>query len=361
MSNTGAPAPAWDMYDCLQANLALLADGGTALGARLGFAPGPGADGLPTVEPALDDHLEAARELLGLGTVDRRTLGPRPSPAELLDDHRTVYVVADAYHLPWVPYRGHRHMEHSFLLESADGMATVRDAYHNDTPWGPARPGSWQFDPGTLAEALPDGCLVLAFTHTAAAVPSVEYRAPAASAVAEYLRAYREHADRAQALERLMLETWLLFRARRLHAACRGTDTGPDTETGAHLAEWARLAEQTYLAHRRVERGRPEPTGPLDRLAQLLAADAAVFGGGAALREQVAAEAGAALRVPASVLLDGAELRSLPAFSSFRMIEIVERLEDRFHVEVSPDDLVPENLRDLDALCRTVTRAREES
>ena len=366
-----------ELYDCVQVNLALIADGDhgqdpLALGARLGFTPRPDPSGLPTVEPGLEDQLRSARELLGLAVTDRRSLAGSPSPPDVLGRHRGVYVVADAFHLPWVPYYGHQHMEHSFLLEPGEDDVTVRDAYHNDTAWGPARPGSWPLSARQLAQALPDGALVLAFDRVPVDAPRPDVRAAEPGVVADYLRAYREHPDRSAALGQLTLETWLLARSRRLHAAFR-EDEGPSPAVREHLDAWTRLVEQTYLAYRRVQRGRAEPDGPLERLAEQLAADAAVFGAGPTgsapapdtdpdqeLRAAVAEEAGAVLRAPAGELLGGAELRSFPAFSSFRMVEIVERLEERLGIEMAPEDLVPENLRDVDTLCRTVRRSSKE-
>ncbi|MYS24048.1 Phosphopantetheine attachment site, partial [Streptomyces sp. DvalAA-14] len=80
----------------------------------------------------------------------------------------------------------------------------------------------------------------------------------------------------------------------------------------------------------------------------------------AGLRAAVAEEAAAVLRVPAERVLGGAALNAIPGFSSFRMVEIVERLEDRLDVSFDADDLVPENLHDIDSLCRIVRRARQE-
>lgn len=371
-----------ELYDCLQVNLALLAERELgapplALGGRLTFAPRIGADGLPSVEPVLDDHLDAARDLLGLAVTDRRRTGDRPDPAELLGGHGTVYAVADAYHLPWVPYHGQQHMDHSFLLQlRPDGGVAVQDAYHNETDHGPARPGAWELSAAELADALPGGAQVLAFAPAPAGPAPTGYRPPAPGAVDAYVQAYREHADRAGALRRLTLETWLLSRARHLHAAHRLAVAGPsaadDPALETHLADWTRLVEQTYLAHRRIQRGRPEPAGHLDRLADLLAADPQVFAAeepgrtspqsdhDAALREVVAEEAAAVLRVPPAELASAAALDEVPGFSSFRMVEIVERLEDRLGIQFDPDDLLPENLHDLDRLCRIVRRAREE-
>ncbi|MEU2587357.1 hypothetical protein ABZ612_31495 [Streptomyces avermitilis] len=377
-----------ELLDCLQVNLAWLArtEYGVSplvLGARLEFTPrddGPGR--LPTVEAATGTHVERTAAALGLSLTDRHTLPPRTGT--LPAGPGTAYVIADAYHLPWVPYHGHAHMDHSFLFcRDSSGLAVVRDGYHNDTPYGPARPGAWTLTEGELAEALPDGARVYRVTRAGVPQDGIEVVPATAAAVESYVHAYREHPDREEALARLTLETWLLARARRLHAARRAAGgTAPAVEE--HLTAWGKLAEQTFLAHRRVQRGRPEPAGPLERLAELLQADARVFtapspaweaapvtaGAGTAtagspdtdtLRTAVAEEAAAVLRVPAAELLAGRALTEIPGFGSFRMVDIVERIEERLDIEFDAADLVPENLHDLDGLRRITARAHRET
>ncbi|MFJ8593527.1 hypothetical protein [Streptomyces sp. NPDC093598] len=54
-----------------------------------------------------------------------------------------------------------------------------------------------------------------------------------------------------------------------------------------------------------------------------------------------------------------ATLTDLPTFSSFRIVEIVERIEEELETEVEPGELTPDNLTRLDTLValfeRTVT------
>jgi acyl carrier protein len=66
----------------------------------------------------------------------------------------------------------------------------------------------------------------------------------------------------------------------------------------------------------------------------------------------VAGVVSAVLGVARQELLDGAAFDSFAAFSSFRLVEIVERVETELGVEFDADELVPENLRQLDDLCR---------
>ncbi|MER7109833.1 hypothetical protein [Streptomyces sp. NPDC000229] len=370
------------LLDCVQVNLAVLADHahgpGThlRLGAHLGFAWWPADDGLPTVDPPLDVQLDAASALLALRPVRRERL-PREG---LLDAVRrrggTHYVVADAYNLPWLPYHGQAHMDHSFLLSAGPGGWHVTDGYRIQTQWGAAVPGSWVFSSQELAGLGP--AEVIAFEAVArgadAAPPPTAYAAGDADAVASYLAAYEACADRALALERLTAETWLLARARKLHAAYRARFAGREEDDAERnlLAAWDKVVEQTYLAHRRVGRGRAEPPGVVDRLRAVLADEVKVFGetapgrgaaagapaaapgeaGGESLRRRVAAVAAAVLGVDEEPLLRGAEFESFASFSSFRLVEIIERVEGELGRELDADELVPENLRRVEDLCR---------
>ncbi|MFE0376906.1 hypothetical protein ACFW1M_15265 [Streptomyces inhibens] len=371
------------LLDCIQVNLAVLADHhygpGThlRLGAPLGFRSWERADGLPTVDPPLTEQLAALPDLLGLRVVRQQRMPRTDMLAAVRTAGRAHYVVADSFHLPWLPYHRQTHMEHSFLLAAGPDGWHVTDAYRSETRWGPAAPGHWVLPEEDLAgiesaevvELEPRGLRPVLELPPTLSVDDAD--------VAAYLGAYDDYADRARAVEQLTVETWLLARARKLHAAYRarfaGRADGPGTEAEReHLRTWDKVVEQTYLAHRRVSRGRAEPPGLVDRLRDVLAADRTVFGDASglsaslsssssssssspdddALRHHVAAVAGAVLGVDGAALLGGAPFDSFASFSSFRLIEIVERLESELDREFDADDLVPENLRRVDDLCR---------
>ena len=228
---------------------------------------------------------------------------------------------------------------------------------------GAGQPGHWLLSAKDLAGI--ESADVLTLERTGEPLPAAP---PVLSvdeaAVQEYLDAYDACPDRPRAVEQLTVETWLLARARKLHAKYRARRAGRSEETDAeraHLHAWDKVVEQTYLAHRRVARGRAEPPGLVDRLREALAADRTIFRAGPAvspapdddaLRDRVAAVAGAVLGVPAGDLLTGAPLDSFASFSSFRLIEIIERLESELEREFDADLLIPENLRRVDDLCR---------
>ncbi|MER7839427.1 acyl carrier protein [Streptomyces sp. NPDC096040] len=361
-----------EALDCLQANLAVLADRhhgpGThlRLGARLHFRPtAADATALPTVEPTPDAQLAAAEEALGLTVTERRHAVPG---REAAGTTTSLYVVADAYHLPWVPYYGHKHVEHSFLVEAAGDDVTVVDAYHNDTQWGRARPLRHRLTRDRLAQVLadiPGGVDTVRLVPRALGpAPEAVYVRPDEAVITEYLRAYAEHGDRVAALERFTLETWLLARSRHLHAAYAAAQGPAGTlspRVREHLERWDGVVEHAYLAYRRVARGRAEPLGVLARAGEALRADGEVFGAGPAgagpdpsPRAVVRATVASVLNV-AEHLLDEGELNRFPEFGSLRMVEIVERLEQLFGVEFAPEDLVPERLCRIDDLCSLVS------
>lgn len=371
------------LFDCIQVNLAALAErrygegAGLRLGAVLRFQPSPGPDGLPTVERTVRQHLADAQGLLGLSA---RTVS-HDRPFDLIDPGPGCFLVADAYYLPWVPYYGKQHIEHSFLLLARDrDTVTVEDNYVNETPWGSARPGTWHVPSGDLAD-LP-GCAVAAELVSVPTLPAdvTARQEPAPwDSVNRYADAYARHPQRAVALRRLTLETWLLARSRKLHAAFLGRRTqqgqaqqGSLPTAHEQLAAWDAFTEQVYLASRRVDRGRAEPPGLTDRLAALLHADRTAFaappttpapetGTGAAVSERerrtVAEVAAQVLGTDPQPLLQGAALSDVPGFSSFRVVEIIERLESKLAIEFPAEDLVPENLHHIDAICRIVRRS----
>src|ERR1700678_3018290 len=159
-----------DALDCLQVNLAVVADrlqqpgAHLVLGAPLRFASKVQAAGPPVVAATIDDRLAEASELAGLRVTGRWDDVDGAGLRDLAADHRLLYVVGDAYTMPWVPYAGQRHLEHSFLLK-IDGLdALIIDAYHNNTEWGQARPGVWTIPATDLGDVMPGGGIAVVLT-----------------------------------------------------------------------------------------------------------------------------------------------------------------------------------------------------
>ncbi|WP_338675257.1 phosphopantetheine-binding protein [Streptomyces sp. SCSIO 30461] len=287
------------------------------------------------------------------------------------------YAVADAYEMPWLPYHRQRHMDHSFLLlapEGADDAWTVVDAYDNDTPWGAVKPGAWTLTADQLAGLGEVELFRIAPGSRAGERPRLRVEH---ARMDDYLAAFDQGADREGVLHRLTGDAWLLARSRTLHALFVA-DAELDEETVRHLERWNQLVTHTYVAYRRVARGRPEPPGLVDRLAELLEADQNVFPATGAptaphaaagltrdavtdsVAAQVAEVVAAVLGGDPGSLDAGTDLRTIEGFSSFRMVDIIESLEARLGVEFDSDDLVPENLRSDEGLCRVVRGAAPE-
>ncbi|MEV7078339.1 hypothetical protein AB0N88_07335 [Streptomyces sp. NPDC093516] len=276
MTAVAAPSVRTGILDCVQVNLAVLADRRhgpgrhLALGAKLRFRPRPGPDGLPTVDPPPEDQLREGAALVGLRPDAFARRVPADGLRALAERAPVVYAVADSYDMPWLPYAGRAHMEHSFLAGTHPDGAEVEDAYDNETAWGPARPGRWTYP----WERLPTASFACALT------PVPAHRAPRPELClddpAAYVEAYTAHPDRLAAARRLTAETWLLTRARHLHAAYR-EHLGERLDAAEHLRRWDRLTATAFIAQRRAERGRPVPGGLLPELASLLTADREVF------------------------------------------------------------------------------------
>jgi hypothetical protein len=274
------------LLDRIQVNLAVLADhhhgpgAHLRLGASLRFRTWDGADGLPTVDPPLSERLAVAPKLLGLRVVRQE----RPARGALCRAIRAAvgvrYIVADAFQLPWLPYYGRAHMAYGFLLAAGPDGWHVTDAYLSETPWGTAAPGHWVLSAEELAGIESAEVIELAPAGVCPVAELPPTQAVDEAAVTAYLAAYDACADRSRAVERLTGETWLLVRARKLHAAYRALvrRTEATEAERAQLRAWDEVVEWTSLAHRRVSRGRAEPPGVVDRLRAVLAADRTVFG-----------------------------------------------------------------------------------
>ncbi|MEE1942751.1 acyl-CoA dehydrogenase family protein [Streptomyces sp. TRM 70361] len=75
------------------------------------------------------------------------------------------------------------------------------------------------------------------------------------------------------------------------------------------------------------------------------------------VRATVISTAAEVLAVDSGALARDGELHRLPAFNSFRMVELVERIEELLGVEADPSGLTPETLRTVDGFCRLFERA----
>lgn len=381
--------------DCIQVNAAVLADAQHGpgahleLGGLLDFAPRAGAHGpLPTVEEPAADRIERMGDLLGLVLEAGRPVTDGRALLDLLpEDGGPLYVVGDAFRMPWLPYHDHQHMDHSVLLRAVDGGARVEavDAYDNETPYGRAEPVVCSYDRAQAA-ALFDGSPALPVPVPVRTAPPARppvsktlarnaedgRRLLAGDAPERYATAFRDHPDQQEACAALLLETWLLSRSRRLHAAwaAHRLPGSPLASAAAdRAAAWDTLAGQCYLAARRVQRGRPVPPRIHPALAELLRADAesavraATEHPGETMSHEPAQVRQTVVHTVADVLGAAPEavaatddLSRLEGFASFQMVETVERLEDAYGLEFAPEDLDAAALRSVEGLVGLVLR-----
>ncbi|MEU0914281.1 acyl carrier protein [Streptomyces althioticus] len=379
--------------DCMQVNAAVLADvthgpgAHLELGARPRFAPHhPGNGRLPTVEQSPADQIRWMGPPLGLALEAGPPVTDGRALLDLLpEDGSPLYAVGDAYRMPWLPYHGHQHMDHSVLLRSVDAGARVEavDAYDNETPYGRAEPVVCSFERAEAAAlfggspTLPVTVRPVPFTPRPVE-PTLEDNAREAAlllagdAPERYATAFRDHPDQQEACNTLLLETWLLNRSRRLYAAWaahRAPGSALARAAADQAAAWDALAGQCYLAARRVQRGRPVPPQIHTVLAELLRADArnAVDASRSTpgdampyalprIRETVVRTVADVLDADPAVVAAVDDLSLLDGFASFQMVETVERLEDAYGVEFAPDELDSDVLRRVDGLVDLVLR-----
>ena len=285
-----------EALDCLQANLALIADryhrigAHLALGAPLRFTLDDRMDAPahpPALAATLGHRLAEASELLGLRVTARWDGLDGAGLRQIAADYAALYVVADAYWMAWVPYAGQRHMEHSFLLTKTGQDTMVIDAYHNNTEWGQAKPGIWRIPSTELDGAAAAGATAVALAAdpvpeldpAAVLVGNEVAMAAARPAMERYLVALRACQDDALVLDQLVFDVWLLSRARSLHAAWLASLPGRSAEAAIaaeHGRAWQRLTINTFVAARRVHRGQGAPIAAVGQLERLLEEDVTV-------------------------------------------------------------------------------------
>jgi len=353
-----------DALDCVQANLAVVTDrwagagAHLALGATLRFDTEPDVHGRPRVAASVPYRLAEARDLLGLRVAHRWDVDGATLPG-LVADNGPLYVVADAFSLEWTPYRGRQHAEHTFLLSTSDNASvTVVDAYHDETPWGPHRPGVWRLRSAELTAMLPRATAMLLRAEPVTSRPGV--LAANARAMADALPAIDAYlAVAGTRAADLVVDIWLLGRSRLLHAAWAASRGLPAEPVLAHAQDWLRLAAQSFVAGRRSRDG-AVPESVLDELARLLHAEVDLAARLAeaerrsrpdAVLDTVLDVVAAVLRVDPATVLATPTLRDLPNYSSYRLVEVIERVETALDVELTGEDLTPRALTDVHSLC----------
>jgi Butirosin biosynthesis protein H, N-terminal len=284
--------------DCVSDNVALLlahagvADVRTPFALDWRFDLRERPDGLPRLDLPPAGLPELLAERTGF-TLDWRPVGPLaeavPEWREALAEGEPVLVVGDAFHLPWVPYQGHKHLDHGFVVEGLeDGVAHVADAYDNVTQWGRSEPLATTVPVDDLAAALEDGRWTLLVPVGDPRPLDVAARlAENAAAILEaerdgsyrrFVEAHREPDE--PTLDNLTLQTWLLARNRSLHARWLADQEGlgdlAERFEREIVAAWRRAAETAYMALRRVSAGRQAPPATFQAAEAAVAAEPAL-------------------------------------------------------------------------------------
>jgi hypothetical protein len=207
-----------------------------------------------------------------------------------------VLLLGDAFAMPWVPYHGHAHMEHSFIVDgvSPDGRwAEVADGYTNRTEWGDASPCRARVAVADLVDICSPndaGGLRVSALERVAPPRAIDVRAwllrnATAMCSVEGARSLRTFADRDRLtgqdlpaqFEQFVLACWLVARARAAHARWLGSLEGDSAELlppgfaaafeTSVVGAWRRAMEFSYVAARRVKQGRAVATAPFDIVA----------------------------------------------------------------------------------------------
>ena len=376
--------------DCFQANLAAVADlrygqgAHLALGALLRFATIEGPSQSLVAAPSLRQRLAEAAELLGLRVDQRWDAVNGTGLRRLADEHPLLYVVADAHDLDWLPYRGNEHMDHSFLLVGAQPSSLVIDAYRNATQWGDARPGTWRLSAAQLDACARSACAVT----LAADGPMIVDRAAvlhsnalglhnALPAIEAYVDSIERRRAELATMSRLVLDVWTLARSRSLHVTWLASTDANGAASGvaaaAHAQSWRALAAQSYVAMRRWRHGMVVPTIVIDELGRLLHADVRLAeslagddAGPAAIdvhtvQQAVDGEVRAVLSLGQTAVPAQQPLRELPGFDSFRLVEIIGRIEERLGVALEAEMLTGDSLRSIESLTRLFAAAQNTS
>lgn len=320
----GLDAP---VLDCYENNLQVLArqagaaDVSTPFARDWAFRPEDGDTPPRFARQPIEERLREDTGLILTWHGVPPEVPPIEACARLLVGGRPVLAVADAYHMDWLPYAGNTHMTHSFIVNGVDaarGQASIVDAYHNDTAWGPARPAITTLSRAALAGLLGGGARLgtlepgppgppLNVQATLSANSREITRAMAGGDFQRYVADRRDRADQPGAIASVALACWLGERSRTRYARWLGQVAEalalpPLADlavwfTDDVAANWRRASELAYLAQQRVQRGRRAPGAVFDTLAGPVAdAESA-----AAARHLAIADAWSRLRPPSPV------------------------------------------------------------
>jgi hypothetical protein len=288
-----------DALDCIAVNVAVLLDFAGVRDVRTPFA----AEWHFSFDPARNAGrpalmrsplVESISRYAGC-TVESHVLAARNGiMADLarLTRQSPVLTFGDAYHMPWLPYAGRQHMEHSVIIAGADADAIrIVDAYLIRTEWGDAKPLATSVAADALARSLETvaseqrGKAWIIRRTSEPAIDTIAVLRDNAAAIEQTLgdehalRAfalhYHDRRQRLEALREFTLYCWLTMRSRQLHSrwlldlARDRPDLVPRDIAESFERDlvntWQKASEFAYIALRRAKDGRA-PTEAAFRL-----------------------------------------------------------------------------------------------
>lgn len=291
--------------DCLNDNLAVLLDHLGVADVRTPFAcqwyfdfDADDRAGMPILERVPVEEL--IRRQTGCAIQRFRFDGSPFAQAcdVLVQSGRPVVIFGDAYFAPWLPYFGHEHMEHSFIVDGISDdkrLLHVVDAYYNRTEWGEALPTETYLPASALecivqaldtpnagsflalvVEGRPQALDLAALLRNNAEQILAQVRDR--ELIRRFSRHYAARLDDVAAVKRFTLACWLVARTRALHglwlADLARDHPGlldaqfPELFAQDVVAPWQRVSEFAYILFRRVSQGRRAPDACFGMLEQ---------------------------------------------------------------------------------------------
>jgi hypothetical protein len=277
--------------DCIADNVAVLlrffgvADARTPFACQWHFGFDESDDlPLPAVERVPFEQLVARQTGLALHPLEEAT-DPAATCRAALERDEPVFAVGDSFLIPWLPYFGNRHMDHSFVVDGTSeggSVLHVADAYSNRTQWGDAVPLRTELPAAELASLLEASAgwrgshlFVMRDTHDPDPLDPAAVTPENAEAILRALREeraferfrgyYAARAENPAAVQRFTLACWLVARSRALHALWL-SDQDASVEFDEIVTAWRRVAEFAYMMERRVAAGRPAPLAAFELL-----------------------------------------------------------------------------------------------
>lgn len=291
-----------EAMDCLQCNRAVLLrtrgvrDPHAPLACQwfLDFRPErPGASALVLDRESPERLIQ---DLTGL-TIRPATVDPGQA-IDLIEENLAhgdpTLIYGDGFLMPWLPYFGRHHIEHTLLIVGRleDGRTyEVVDAYDNKTEWGDAVPLRTYCDvaglrrilegdsggPARLETLARGGGTGAGFDWPAMLIGNaagVIERIEAGAVLARVRDHYAERVEDPAVARELTLVCWLIHRRRALHAGWLASSPaevagllppGFAQRFGEEVAEpWAQARNYSYLLLRRVSQGRAPLTAVFD-------------------------------------------------------------------------------------------------